>query len=613
MLPTMTSAPAVLASEQDGTYPRPQLVRERWADLSGVWGFAHDDGDVGLAEGWYSPGHDLGSEIVVPFPPESASSKIGDTGYHPVVWYRRELTAQDLDDAGHRPGQTLVLHLGAVDYRADVWADGQHLVNHEGGHTPFHVAIPEAREGLTIVVRAQDDPLDLSQPRGKQDWEPAPHVIWYDRSTGIWQPVWLESVPSQHISHLTWHPDAPSASVALHLELGTQPSPGSLVRLSVTLGDEHLATATFALSRDRDVVTVSIPALQNGQDHERFRWSPESPTLIDATIEVLDPTGEPVDTVRSYFGFRTVGVAGGHFLLNGFPYQVRAVLEQGFWPASHLAAPGPDALRAEVEVIKALGFNTARLHQKVEDPRFMFWADTLGLMVWAELPSAYEFSDTSVRRLTTEWLEVLRRDASHPCVTTWVPFNESWGVGNLPANAAQRAFTRALYHLTKAFDASRVVISNDGWEHTESDLLTVHDYETDAAVLAESYRDRHAALRSLSGVSPNGRRTIVGDSDPAALLAAPIMLSEFGGVSLDLNGASDSWGYRVVASAEGLEEQLGLLFDAVHSSTALAGWCYTQISDTQQETNGLLDEHRIPKLPVEKLRAMITGESRQSR
>jgi len=609
MLPVMTPASVVPASKQDGMYPRPQLVRARWADLGGVWGFAHDDDDVGLTEGWYRQEHDFHHEIVVPFPPESAESKIGDTGYHPVVWYRRKLTAQDLADAGHRPGQILVLHLGAVDYHADVWADGQHLVSHEGGHTPFSVAIPEAREGLTIVVRAQDDPFDLSQPRGKQDWEPAPHVIWYDRSTGIWQPVWLESVSSQHVSHLTWRPDAPNAVVSLDLELAHQPTPGAAVRVRVALGDEHLATATFTLARDHDVVAVPIPALHNGQDHERFRWTPESPTLIDATVELLDPAGEVVDTVRSYFGFRTVGTEGGHFLLNGFPYQVRAVLEQGFWPQSHLAAPSADALRAEVEAIKSLGFNTARLHQKIEDPRFMFWADKLGLMVWAELPSTYEFSDTSVRRLTTEWLELLRRDASHPCVTTWVPFNESWGVGNMPANPAHRALTQALYHLTKAFDASRIVISNDGWEHTESDLLTVHDYENDAAVLAESYRDRDSALRALSGLSPNGRRIVVGEGDRSTLFAAPIMLSEFGGVSLDLNRATDSWGYRVVGSAEDLETQLDSLFQAVHSSTALAGWCYTQITDTQQETNGLLDENRVPKLPVETLRAMITGES----
>lgn len=603
----MTDAAFVLASSQDGTYPRPQLLRAHWADLSGTWAFEYDDADEGTADSWHLGHRDFSRSITVPFPPESKDSGISDTSYHPVVWYRRSLTTDDLIDAGHVDSNDLVLHFGAVDYRAQVWVDGQLVATHEGGSTPFSARVPTPAEGAVIVVRAEDDPHDVGQPRGKQDWQLTPHVIWYDRTTGIWQPVWLESVAPQHLARITWRPDARAANVGLDVELASAETLPATVTIRLVLGDEFLAETTTVMHRQRQFVTIPVSALRNGQDHERFDWSPDHPTLIDAELTVTDAQGRITDRASSYFGFRTVGTHGDAFLLNGFPHTVRGVLEQGFWPTSHLAAPNAQALREEVELIKALGFNTARLHQKIEDPRFLFWADKLGLMVWAELPSAYEFSDTTAQRLTHEWLEVLRRDASHPSIVTWVPFNESWGLPDLSRDAAQRSLTQALYHLTKAFDSTRIVISNDGWEHTESDLLTVHDYENDPEVFAARYATADSVREALSGVSPNGRRMAVSDDHREELFAKPIMVTEFGGVSYDPETASDSWGYRVVDSTEAFEKQLAALFQGIHASSGISGWCYTQISDTQQETNGLVDQHRKPKLPVETLRRIITG------
>lgn len=606
----MTEVVHVFASDQDGTYPRPQMLRRDWADLSGNWEFEYDDAGVGLTDEWYRNDSQFSLSITVPFPPESSASGIGDTSYHPVVWYRRTLSQADLASAGHLPGKDLVIHFGAVDYRAQVWVDGQLIATHEGGHTPFSATIPNPGAGNVVVVRAEDNPHDAGQPRGKQDWQLTPHVIWYDRTTGIWQPVWLESVSAQRLQHIAWKPNARAASVVLDVELASASTLPATVEARLFLGQEFLGEASVTMNSQRQSITIPITALRNGQDHERFDWSPDRPTLIDAQLRVTDAADNLLDEVASYFGFRTVGAHGGSFLLNGYPFMVRAVLEQGFWPTSHLAAPSPQALRQEVELIKELGFNTARIHQKIEDPRFLFWADKLGLMVWAEMPSAYEFSDTTTQRLTTEWLEVLRRDSSHPAIVTWVPFNESWGVPDLPRNAGHRALTQALYHLTKAFDPTRVVISNDGWEHTESDLNTIHDYQNDAEVLAQTYATRTSALAAIQGVSPNGRRMSVSDQHQESLFRAPLMLSEFGGVSYDPDSADGSWGYRVVNTAEAYQTQLYALFNAVHGSAVLAGWCYTQLTDTQQETNGLLDQDRQPKLPIAQLRQMITGADR---
>lgn len=594
------------SSEQDGSYPRPQLVRPGWLDLGGIWEFEFDDADKGRDHGWVNGQEPFSRSITVPFPPESPASGIGDSGFHHVMWYRRSVTADEVAAIGHRPGRRLLLHFGAVDYRADVWVTGQHIVHHEGGHTPFSAEIPDASAGFEIVVRVEDDPRDLAQPRGKQDWAEQRHVVWYDRTSGIWQPVWIESVPHQHITHVAWRPSVAEAQAVLSIELAERPHPGTRLRVAIRAGDEVLADQSVSLTEPHSVVVVSVGALRNGQALEDYVWSPERPTLMDASLE-LEVPGQDQDAVASYLGFRDIGEGGGRFLLNDRPYEIRGVLSQGYWAESHLAAPSYGALRDEVELIKALGFTTVRVHQKIEDPRFLYWTDRLGVLVWEEMPSAYEFSATASVRLVNEWSEVVRRDISHPSVVVWVPCNESWGVQHLATNACQQDLVRALYHLTKGLDDTRLVISNDGWEHTRSDLLTVHDYENDAVRLLASYGTPESIRQSLDGIAPSGRRMLVGTAEEQAYTAAkPVVLSEFGGVSIEPTG-SGTWGYRLVKSHDHLEEHLVGLFAAARESSGLAGWCYTQLTDTAQETNGLADENRVPKLPAERIRTMVEG------
>jgi beta-galactosidase/beta-glucuronidase len=596
------------ASEQGGTHPRPQLIRPTWTDLSGAWAFDFDDDDRGLGEGWMAPDRRFAQSIVVPFPPESPLSGIGDPGFHPVVWYRRAIDAARIAESGHDAARRLLVHFGAVDFRADVWIDGRHVGRHEGGHTPFSVEVPAgADSGFEIVVRAQDDPADLAQPRGKQDWQLEPHVIWYRRTTGIWQPVWLESVPAQHYRRLSWGTDIAGARVTLGYELGRRTDDRAAVRVTLEHGATVLAEVTARIDRQQHgELVIPVPALRNGQDLDRLTWSPEHPELIDATVELLDADGHAIDVVHSYLGVRTVSTRDGRFLLNDRPRPIVGVLSQGYWPQSHLASPSADALRDEVQLIKDLGFTTARIHQKIEDPRFLYWADRLGLMVWTELPSTYEFSDLATARLVREWVEVMHRDMSHPSIVAWVPFNESWGVSHVAHDERQQHLVRSMYHLTKAMDGSRLVISNDGWEHTESDLLTVHDYENDTTQLALAYADEAATAITLSGIAPNGRRTIVGSG--ASTQDWPVVLSEFGGVSVVSEPDSADWGYRMVATPADLDRQLAALFGAVRASASLAGWCYTQLTDTAQETNGLTDAHRVPKLPIERIREIVAGE-----
>lgn len=655
------------SADPSGGHPFPQLRRSHWCSLDGPWSFAYDDDETGLERDWPSCG--VNERIItVPFPPESERSGIGDTGYHPVVWYSRTLAAADLVRAG-RPaqGERVLLHFGAVDYRASVWIDGQLVGEHEGGHVPFVLdvtrALPEGGEDALLVVRAEDRPLDAGQPRGKQDWQPEPHSIWYSRTTGIWQSVWLEAVPRTAIAELAWTPNRACDAVELAVTT-TRPVPaGSRITARLTIEGHLLAEATARLPETTTAgLTIDLREQVHGQRYEKLLWSPEHPRLIGAEV-MLAPAKAPLtggrastiapasvpDVVASYLGLRSVGTRHRRFLLNGRPYYVRAVLEQGFWPDSHLAAPDDGARRDEVALIKRLGFNAARIHQKIEDPRFLYWADRLGLLLWGEMAAPYEFTTQSITRLVAEWGAAVRRDRSHPSIATWVPINESWGVQHLADRPEQRALSRALADLTHAIDPSRPVVSNDGWEHTCSDIISIHDYDADdlAVTLRYAEEDRLEAL--LAGLGPAGRSiTVQGPVDREA----PVMVTEFGGIrylpdgeeadgggsaangatqaasmsaagTAGTAGAADAegtgmgedwedeedeettWGYTTADGPEDFEARLRRAFGALQASPHLAGFCYTQLADTMQEANGLADAHRRPKISAKVIREIV--------
>ncbi|MFI6348123.1 glycoside hydrolase family 2 protein [Streptomyces sp. NPDC050560] len=611
------------ASDLDGTYPRPMLRRAWWRSLDGDWEFGYDDADTGERDGWFEPGATGGFDrrIVVPFPPESPASGIGDTAPHRVVWYRLRVPHDALVPGDAAPGDRSLVHFGAVDHRARVWLDGRLVAAHVGGQSPFTADVTDAlrRDAAehTLVVRAEDDPADLSVPRGKQDWQERPHAVWYERTTGIWQPVWTEAVPAQHIADLAWRADPTYGAVA-EVVLARPLTAPLAVDVELRLGERVLARTAAVTTGRRVRLDVPIPALRGGIDREDLWWRPESPTLVDARVTLREAPGDgaatgapraPLDTVDSYLGLRSAGVGRGSFLLNDRPYYVRSVLNQGYRQDTQLASRGSAELRGEVETIKAMGFNAVRLHQKAEDPRFLYWADRLGLLVWGETGAAYEYGTDAVELLTREWLDLVRRDRSHPSVVTWVPVNESWGVSDIARDPAQRHFSQALAHLTRAADPTRPVLSNEGWEHTDSDILGVHDYAGDPGVLRGHYRDAAAFGALLAGPGPQGRRLVLTDAQRERFAAgdAPLMITEFGGLALD-SDAGDFF-YTQTGSAAQYAKLLDELFGALHDSPLVAGFCYTQFMDTAQETNGLLTAAGEPKLPLDTLRAIVTGKA----
>jgi beta-galactosidase/beta-glucuronidase len=604
--------PAPLLPEPDPRYPRPQLVRDRWTDLTGTWQFAYDDAETGVDEGWFALS-DLQDrsvfdrDIVVPYPPESPASGVGVRSFHRVVWYRHTF---ERSQAGDRRGERVMLRFGAVDHAAWVWVNGQLVARHEGGHTPFAADITHALSASgpqLVVVRAQDDPHDMTQPRGKQDWRETPHAIWYERTTGIWQPVWLEPVPRPRVDSLRFVADLDRCVLRVRVRV-SGPVPGTLrVALRLALHGEVLADDTYPATAPVVQRDIPLDGARIQHDRRRYLWSPDYPNLLDAEVRLVLPDaddgaqGTTVDTVRSYCGLRGVGAADRHFVLNGRAYPLRMVLAQNYWPTSHLAAPDAMALRREVELVKELGFNGVRIHQKVEDPRFLAWCDRLGVLAWGEMPSALDFGPRTVRRITQEWFEVVERDASSPALVAWVPFNESWGVPNLEHDDAQRHAVQALYHLTKALDVTRPVIGNDGWENFVADIVGVHDYSPSGEVLRERYGSHEAFERTLSRVRPYYRRiTLPGLPEQEQ----PLVVSECGGVTYD-SGREDFWnGYGAVSSAEELLERYRDLVTSLLSSPVVAGFCYTQLTDTAQERNGLVTEDRVPKVDPDEIAAI---------
>jgi beta-galactosidase/beta-glucuronidase len=583
-------------------YPRPQLQRAHWTSLNGIWEFALDpDGR------WHTPGQiRWNAEILVPYAPETPWSGIGDTGFYRRCWYRRTFEAPRL-----RHGERLLLHFGAVDWAATVWVNGSLAVCHEGGYTPFCADVTEvlAPSGeQTVVVLADDDPADLGKPRGKQDWQLEPHSIWYPRTTGLWQTVWLEKVPSTWIDSLRWTPSLDRWELSFEAWMGGEPRERLRLGVKLRAGSQVLADDTYTVvaGEVHRRIALSDPGIDDFRNE--LLWSPASPTLIEAQIQLWAERGELLDEVVSYTALRSIAIQGDRVILNGRPYYLRMVLDQGYWPESGLTAPDDDALRRDVELAKAMGFNGVRKHQKIEDPRFLHWADRLGRVVWEEMPSAYRFTKRSIQRLTREWMEAIRRDYSHPCIIAWVPFNESWGVPNLPDSQAERHYVRALYHLTKTLDSTRPVVGNDGWESVATDIIGIHDYDADPERIEKRYAAQDHLPRLLQRERPGGRLLVLEEN---AHTGQPVVLTEFGGIAA--SDARGTWGYSRAATGEELAALYADLLYAVNSSPLFAGFCYTQFSDTYQEANGLLRADRTPKLPLEQIAAATRGEAKLRR
>jgi beta-galactosidase/beta-glucuronidase len=578
-------------------YPRPQLRRQHWYSLNGDWDFALDPEST-----WTSPAEVAWDrKIRVPFSPETRASGIADPGFYRRCWYRCHVQPPPVG-----PNQRLMLRFGAVDYTAAVWINGTRVGEHEGGYTPFGFDVTALVSGSgesEVVVRADDDPHDLAKPRGKQDWQLKPHSIWYPRTTGIWQTVWMEVVPATFVSSIAFTPHLARWEIGVAVYVSD--APGDPCQLSVTFTSRGALLAKDTYTVIAGGVHRRIALSDPGVDDSRneLLWSPDAPNLIEVELELRSAEGEVLDRCHSYTALRSAEAQGDRLVLNNRPYLLRMVLDQGYWDTSGATAPDDAAFRRDIVLAKQMGFNGVRKHQKIEDPRYLYWADHIGLAVWEEMPSAYRFTPESVERLIREWTAVLARDYSHPCVIAWVPINESWGVPNLPDSPSERHYVQALYHLTRTLDATRPVIGNDGWESVATDIIGIHDYDDRPERIAKRYHAQELLPRLFKRERPGGRILVL---EGQKHFEQPLVLTEFGGLALSREG-DGTWGYARCESAEAFARRYRELLDVVRELHVFSGFCYTQFADTYQEANGLLYADRTPKIPIRDIAAATRG------
>ncbi len=573
-------------------YPRPQLVRDRWLNLNGEWALAFDPEDRGLRERWMSGLRDA-TPVIVPFCIESPASGVADADPPSVIWYERNFRVPD----GWRELPRLALHVGACDREARVFVNGVEVGSHQGGYGPFSCRIADAvRDGDNrLSVRVADSPL-WTHPRGKQ----AGTMRWpvdYDEVTGIWQTVWLEPLSQVSVESVQalWRGD--DGEVIVHVTV----SEASAAEVEVCLDDGERTVATArAGAEDRRELRLTLPV-----DEPRL-WSPADPFLYGVRVR-LHLDGESVDQAESYAGLREISVRDGALSLNGQPLYLRGVLDQGYFPDGWYTAPRDEDLRRDIELTRAMGFNFARKHQKAEDPRYLYWADRLGLLVWAEMPSGRIFGTELVQTLTREWMELVVRDRGHPCIVGWVPFNESWGVWSQSRHPDQRAFVEAMVQLTRALDPSRPVIGNDGWEYAAGDLWTVHLYGGRPSIeerIAAFHEDPARSVTEGAFVGP--RQAALPGTDPRDL---PCLVTECGGIGFVAGGGQPEnvFAYGPLPEDEqALDAAIKAVAEDIQRTPHLNGFVWTQLTDVQQEVNGLLDFARRPKLPLERFREIFS-------
>lgn len=553
-------------------YPRPQLARtSSWMNLNGLWQFEIDHGASGRDRGLIE--RELSGTILVPFCPESKLSQVEYKDFMRAVWYRRSFTLPQ-----EAAGQRVLLHFGAVDFRCEAWMNGTSVGRHEGGFTSFTFDVTAAvqEDENILVVCAEDDTRGGRQPLGKQSERYHSYKANYTRTTGIWQTVWLEWVPQPYIQSVKMIPDAANSTLYLDATV-VGPAEGLSFHAEACYDGALQANASAVVDGNHAKLTLTVK--------EKHLWEPGSPALYNLRLTLGS------DRVDSYFALRTVSIDGKKVLLNGKPVFQRLILDQGFYPDGIWTAPSDDSLKRDIELGMAMGFNGARLHQKVFEQRYLYWADRLGYLCWGEMGS-WGIDPARPHTLgifLREWLEAIERDFNAPCIIGWCPYNEVWqesgdGLRNLTMQATYRA--------TKAADPTRPCIDTSGGFHVETDIYDVHDYEQNPKIFKSYYQagtDLHDRFE--------GKQRYDGK--------APVFVSEYGGIRW--TEEASGWGYgNAPASREEFLSRYEGLTQVLLDNPEHMGFCYTQLTDVEQEQNGLYTYERVAKFPPEVIAAITS-------
>ncbi|MHA1791083.1 MAG: glycoside hydrolase family 2 protein [Promethearchaeota archaeon] len=601
-----------------GEYPRPEAKRHEWTCLNGKWYFAFDKENIGMKNKWYEK-KEFDQQIVVPYVYQSKLSGINVKDTIENVWYTRPFKI----DSKHEE-MNVLLNFGAVDHECIVFIDGQFVGNHEGGVTPFCFNItPFIEDSIEdehyLTVKVRDPPFDNEIPRGKQTTEKQMSGARYERCTGIWQSTWLEFMNGE-----SWL-DRNDCSIVPDIASGKIKAS---IRISGKIEDYLVVEASVIDSKGNEISEVSFQMLADFINQKSRvaslnlfiepgmikPWTPSSPNLYKIRFKLIngdsdDESDEIIDILECTFGFRNINIKNKRIHLNGEPIYLKQALYQGYWPDGLWTAPSDDAIKKDLLMVLEMGFNSIRIHQKVEDPRLLFWADQLGILLWGEMANAWANNTRAQQNLLSEWHDVVRRDRNHPSIITWVPCNESWGTGDLKLKNNQE-WLKSLYHLTKSLDPTRPVVDNDGWEHVLTDICTIHDYSL-PKIFATHYplNEPENLGEFLSGLKIH--KIIFAEGCKSR--AEPVMITEWGGWGLyidDVNIKPDpkvAWGYQGVLY-KSFDEIVDLYAKTIEELMKRKKWitghCYTEFCDYFQEVNGLLTFDRRPKGDISKIKKL---------
>jgi beta-galactosidase/beta-glucuronidase len=565
-------------------YPRPQFVRADWINLNGSWTYTFDQGDSGLERG-LAGSKSFQQNITVPFCPESKLSGVGYTDFINAMWYQKNITIP-----ATWKDKKVLLHFGGVDYRCDAYLDSQYVGSHFGGSSAFTFDLtgfvkPGAVHNLVLYVK--DDTRGGTQPLGKQAYKQKSSGARYTRTTGIWQTVWMEAVAPSGLKNFRIVPDLDQQQFNVMPEFYQDES--QKLRITIKEGSKVVARRTIPSSNS---TTEGLP-VKNVKT-----WSPESPFLYDFVFEVIAPNGKVTDRVTSYAGMRKVHIKDGWVYLNNKPRYLRFVLDQGFYPDGIWTAPTDAALKHDIDLSMQAGFNGARLHQKIFEERFHYWADKLGYLTWAEAADwgADRMKPETMKNIEEEWVETVGQRINHASIIGWTPLNEMW----ITDDTAYPRFNQHMYELTKMMDQTRPVITAAGGEINKADIWSVHDYAQDSAVLAANLRLKSNKFDfSYYHISKKARYD-----------GQPIMVSEYGGIKWLTDPAyANSWGYgKGPKTIEELYTRIDQLTAAILNARHITGYCFTQLTNVEQEQNGIYNYDRTPKVDIERVRKVFSKD-----
>lgn len=551
-------------------YPRPQFERTEWINLNGTWTYEFDLSNSGKNRKLYEA-KSFNNTITVPFCPESKLSGVSYTDFINQMWYQRSLSIP-----AEWQGKKILLNFGAVDYFAEIFIDGEFVGNHCGGSSSFSIDLTQSvKPGQThnLVVFVIDDIRSGAQAVGKQSPQVSSFACFYTRVTGIWQTVWLEAVSPYGLKAVETRPDIDGEQLFITPEF-YQSSNDKTMEIILSDGNRQVAQKTVKCINGSNLV-IPIKKMK--------LWSPEDPFLYDITYRIKDEKGKVIDEVKSYTGMRKVHTSNGMIYLNNEPYFQRLVLNQGYYPDGIWTAPSDEALKNDILLCKAAGFNGARLHQKVFEERFHYWADKLGFITWGESANwgMNISNEIASRNFLSEWTEILIRDRNHPSIITWTPFNQP------SVNMFPSTFVRLIsdtYRLTKAIDPTRLVNDIAGDIHFTTDIWNFRNYESDPTRFS-------LRLKSDNNYQHN----------------QPLFVGEFGGVVwAEDQDRNNSWGYGdMLTNEEGFYERLESYINAILFANNITGFCYTQFTDIEQEKNGIYYYDRRPKLNMERIKAIF--------